>query len=62
MVCVVFALIDLGKKVDSVFLSQYDIRVLTNVASTCLGINKLPLKFTTRSDYVENIIVSYYEI
>ncbi|NMM63951.1 oleate hydratase [Clostridium sp. P21] len=40
----VYGLMNLGKKVDPVYPSQYDIRVLTNAAKTCLGIDKLPLK------------------
>jgi oleate hydratase len=40
----VYGLMDLGKEVEPVYPSQYDIRVLTNAAKTCLGIDKLPLK------------------
>jgi len=40
----VYGLMDLEKQVDSVYPSQYDIRVLTNAAKTCLGIDKLPLE------------------
>lgn len=39
----VYGLMNLEKEVDSVYPSQYDIRVLTNAAKTCLGIDKLPL-------------------
>ena len=40
----VYSLMDLGKAVDPVYPSQYDIRVLINAAKTCLGVDKLPLK------------------
>lgn len=40
----VYGLMDLGKEVDPVYPSQYDIRVLINAAKTCLGVDKLPLK------------------
>ncbi len=40
----VYGLLKLGKEVDPVYPSQYDVRVLINAAKTCLGINKLPIK------------------
>ena len=40
----VYGLLGLEKEVDPVYPSQYDIRVLSNAAKTCLGIDKLPLK------------------
>lgn len=43
----VYKLMDLGKEVDPVYPSQYDIRVLTNAAKTCLGVDKLPLQDLT---------------
>lgn len=40
----VYGLLKLGKEVDPVYPSQYDIRVLANAAKTCLGLNNIPLK------------------
>ncbi len=40
----VYGLLKLGKEVDPVYPSQYDVRVLINAAKTCLGINYLPFK------------------
>lgn len=40
----VYGLLELEKEVDPVFPSQYDIRVLTEAAKVCLGIDNLPLK------------------
>lgn len=50
----VYGLMDLGKEVDEVYPSQYDIRVLTNAAKTCLGIDKLPLKNIPLGELVKN--------
>lgn len=40
----VYGLMDLGKVVDPVYPSQYDIRVLANAAKTCLGLDNISLK------------------
>lgn len=40
----VYQLMNLGKEVDPVFPSQYDIRVLADAAKTCLGADKFSLK------------------
>ena len=50
----VYGLMDLGKAVDPVYPSQYDIRVLVNAAKTCLGIDKLPLKNIPLGELVKN--------
>lgn len=50
----VYGLMELGKEVDPVYPSQYDIRVLTNAAKTCLGIDKLPLKNIPLGELVKN--------
>lgn len=39
----VYQLMKLDKEVDPVYPSQYDIRVLTNAAKTCLNLNQVPL-------------------
>lgn len=43
----VYGLLKLGKEVDPVYPSQYDIRVLANAVKTCLGLNNIPLKDIT---------------
>lgn len=50
----VYGLMELGKTVDPVYPSQYDIRVLTNAAKTCLGVNQLPLKNIPLGELVKN--------
>lgn len=40
----VYQLMNLGKEVDPVFPSQYDIRVLIDAAKTCLGVDKISIK------------------
>lgn len=50
----VYGLMELGKEVEPVYPSQYDIRVLTNAAKTCLGIDKLPLKNIPLGELVKN--------
>lgn len=50
----VYGLMELGKEVDPVYPSQYDIRVLTNAAKTCLGVDKLPLKNIPLGELVKN--------
>ncbi len=40
----VYDLMKLGKEVDPVYPSQYDLRVLTNAAKTCLNLDKVPLQ------------------
>lgn len=50
----VYGLMELGKEVDPVYPSQYDIRVLTNAAKTCLGIDKLPLKNISLGDLLKS--------
>ncbi len=40
----VYKLLDLEKEVTEVYPSQYDVRVLTQAAKTCLGVDKLDLK------------------
>lgn len=40
----VYGLMDLGKVVDPVYPSQYDIRVLANAVKTCLGLDNISLK------------------
>ena len=44
---------NLGKEVDPVFPSQYDIRVLINAAKTCLGLDNVPLKDITIGKLLE---------
>lgn len=56
-VMAVYGLMDLGKKVDPVYPSQYDIRVLINAAKTCLGINKLPLKNIRLGELMKNTVL-----
>ncbi len=50
----VYGLMNLGKEVEPVYPSQYDIRVLTNAAKTCLGIDKLPLKNIPLGTLIKN--------
>ncbi len=50
----VYGLMGLEKKVDPVYPAQYDIRVLTNAAKTCLGIDELPLKDISIGDLIRN--------
>lgn len=50
----VYGLMGLEKEVDPVYPSQYDIRVLTNAAKTCLGIDKLPLKNIPLGELIKN--------
>ncbi len=50
----VYGLMDLGKTMDSVYPSQYDIRVLVNAAKTCLGVDKLPLKNIPLGELLKN--------
>lgn len=50
----VYGLMKLGKEVEPVYPSQYDIRVLTNAAKTCLGIDKLPLKNIPIGELLKN--------
>nr|WP_319487545.1 oleate hydratase [uncultured Caproiciproducens sp.] len=40
----VYKLMNLDKEVEPVYPGQYDIRVLTNAAKTCLNIDKVPLE------------------
>ena len=40
-------LMGLEKEVDPVYPSQYDVRVLTNAAKTCLNLDKAPLQDIT---------------
>ena len=40
----VYGLLNLNKQVEPVYPSQYDIRVLTKAAKTCLNLDKLPLR------------------
>lgn len=49
----VYGLMNLGKEVDPVFPSQYDIRVLINAAKTCLGLDNVPLKDITIGKLLE---------
>lgn len=49
----VYKLMDLGKEVDPVYPSQYDVRVLTNAAKTCLNLDKVPLQDVTLSKLLE---------
>lgn len=50
----VYKLMNLGKEVDPVYPSQYDIRVLSNATKTCLGVDKLPLHDLTVKDILKN--------
>lgn len=50
----VYGLLGLEKQVDPVYPSQYDIRVLTNAAKTCLGIDKLSLKNIPLGELLKN--------
>jgi len=50
----VYRLMDLGKVVDPVYPGQYDIRVLTNAAKTCLNLNKVPLQDITLGKLLHN--------
>jgi len=50
----VYKLMNLGKEVDPVYPSQYDIRVLSNAIKTCLGVDKLPLHDLTVKDILKN--------
>lgn len=50
----VYGLMKLGKKVDPVYPGQYDIRVLSNAAKTCLGLNNLPLKEIPIGELLKN--------
>lgn len=50
----VYGLMNLEKEVDPVFPSQYDIRVLTNAAKTCLGVDKISLKELSLKDILKN--------
>ncbi|MBW3085135.1 Oleate hydratase [Austwickia sp. TVS 96-490-7B] len=43
----VYGLLDLERPVVEVFPSRYDVRVLTQAAKVCLGVDKLPLKDLT---------------
>lgn len=43
----IYTLMKLEKQVDPVYPSQYDIRVLTNAAKTCLNLDKMPLQDLT---------------
>jgi oleate hydratase len=54
----VYGLLDLGKEVDPVYPSQYDIRVLINAAKTCLGIDNLPLKNIPLGELIKNTELS----
>lgn len=49
----VYQLMELGKAVDPVYPSQYDIRVLMNAAKTCLGMDKVPLHNLTLSQLLQ---------
>ena len=40
----VYKLMKLDKEVDEVYPSQYDVRVLTTAAKTCLNLDKVPLQ------------------
>ncbi len=40
----VYKLMDLNKEVDPVYPSQYDVRVLSTAAKTCLNLDKVPLQ------------------
>ncbi|OPJ60404.1 oleate hydratase [Clostridium oryzae] len=50
----VYGLLNLGKQVDPVYPSQYDVRVLVNAAKTCLNLNKLPLKDIPLGKLIKN--------
>lgn len=50
----VYELMNLGKEVDPVYPSQYDIRVLSNAIKSCLGVDKLPLHDLTAKDILKN--------
>ena len=50
----VYGLLGLDKQVDPVYPSQYDIRVLTQAAKVCLGIDKLPLKNIPIGELIKN--------
>ncbi|MDQ0151093.1 oleate hydratase [Eubacterium multiforme] len=50
----VYGLMKLGKKVDPVYPGQYDIRVLSNAAKTCLGLNNLLLKEIPIGELLKN--------
>ncbi len=54
----VYGLMKLGKEVEPVYPSQYDIRVLTNAAKTCLDIDKLPLKNIPLGELIKNTELS----
>ena len=53
-VMAVYGLMGLEKEVDPVYPSQYDIRVLTNAAKTCLGVDQLSLKDIPLGALVKN--------
>lgn len=40
----VYTLMGLEKQVEPVYPSQYDVRVITNAAKVCLGLENVPLK------------------
>ena len=50
----VYELMNIGKEVDPVYPSQYDIRVLSNAIKSCLGVDKLPLHDLTVKDILRN--------
>lgn len=54
----VYGLMELGKEIDPVYPSQYDIRVLINAAKTCLGYNELPLKNIPLGELIKNTELS----
>lgn len=54
----VYGLMELGKEIDPVYPSQYDIRVLINAAKTCLGCNELPLKSIPLGELIKNTELS----
>ncbi len=49
----IYGLMNLDKEVEPVYPSQYDIRVLTAAAKTCLNMDKIPLKDLSLSQLLE---------
>nr|WP_092069219.1 oleate hydratase [Dendrosporobacter quercicolus]NSL47399.1 oleate hydratase [Dendrosporobacter quercicolus DSM 1736]SDL88042.1 oleate hydratase [Dendrosporobacter quercicolus] len=50
----VYGLMGLGKVVDPVYPSQYDIRVLSNAAKTCLNLDKVSLQDISLGKLLQN--------
>lgn len=50
----VYGLLGLEKEVEPVYPSQYDVRVLTNAAKTCLGLEGLPIKDIPLGELLKN--------